>query len=262
MMVLMVIYHSRKSPQTNPSQIGVITWNTFLVFLTSKSYDWKHSLEVLHVMIGTGGRSLYDAKSQTSLAIVREIPQKWPATFGIKFDFPKKWIIRGSFFLTPVTTPLHSYQQLFARIPWQLGPECLQRARCRSTVRSSRSGVDGLGRFTTLEDHPIPIHSLKDVAQSLHIGLEGPFTHLPFGSFWYLHGVGIFTCIYHIYIFSGFYRNVHFFAQFASEIFLPPKFQKSEVKLVSGHPGGLVRLQKVSIKICTGKMHLERAFQG
>lgn len=76
MMVLMVIYHSRKSPQTNPSQIGVITWNTFLVFLTSKSYDWKHSLEVLHVMIGTGGRSLYDAKSQTSLAIVREIPQK------------------------------------------------------------------------------------------------------------------------------------------------------------------------------------------
>ena len=55
MVVLMVIYHGRDiTLNKSKSSRGHYVEHIF-GFITSKSYDWEHSLEVLHVMIGTRG---------------------------------------------------------------------------------------------------------------------------------------------------------------------------------------------------------------
>ena len=80
--VLMVIYHGRDiTLNKSKSSRGHYVEHIF-GFITSKSYDWEHSLEVLHVMIGTRGTVIIWHKTQTSLAIVREIPSLIPRQKG------------------------------------------------------------------------------------------------------------------------------------------------------------------------------------
>ena len=157
---------------------------------------------------------------------------------------PKKMDRLRSFFLTPVTTPLHSYQQLPARIPWQLGPECLQRARCHST------GIAAVGvELMVLGENTTTWRIIPFLYINWKIDGTVPtywFTRTLYSStFWYLHGVGIFTCIY-IYIYLVDFTGMY--------ISLPNLRVKS-----SSHQNFKIqkwswfRLQKVSIKILDEK---------